>query len=65
MKFINKHIKLLATSCLGVLLVVSCTDLEVEQTDSILSPNFEGLSAEEASSTLDGAYNSLRGYIGS
>lgn len=42
----------------------SCTDLEIEPTDSILEAEFSGLTAELAASQVDGMYNSIRGYIG-
>ncbi|MFV8226046.1 RagB/SusD family nutrient uptake outer membrane protein [Christiangramia aquimixticola] len=55
---------------LGIVLmggtVVSCSDLEIEGTDSIIKDasetGFQGVSDPE--SFLDNAYNSLRGYIG-
>lgn len=47
-----------------VAVLFSCTDLEIEETDSILTPNFEGLSQDEASSALNDAYNSLIGAVG-
>ena len=50
---------------LGVVAVLfSCTDLEIEETDSILSAGFEGLSEDEANSSLTDMYNSLVGAIG-
>ncbi|MBZ9729336.1 RagB/SusD family nutrient uptake outer membrane protein [Salegentibacter sp. JZCK2] len=46
--------------------IVSCSDLEIEGTDSIIKDadetGFQGVSDPE--SFLDNAYNSLRGYIG-
>lgn len=49
----------------SALLLAACTNLEVEQTDSILSPSFEGIAtAEEANSSVDAMYNQLNGYIG-
>ncbi|NJB71823.1 hypothetical protein GGR42_002285 [Saonia flava] len=65
----NKYLKtqtrsLLLFSCASVLLF-SCTDLEVEETDSLLAPNFQGIaSAEEATSSVNSMYNQLNGYIG-
>ena len=46
------------------LVLFSCTDLEIEETDSILAENFNGLSADEASSSLTNMYNSLNGFVG-
>ncbi len=52
--------------CLGVLiagaLTTSCTDLEVDQTDSINAPGFEGV--VDPASFIDGIYNTLNGLIG-
>lgn len=51
-------------SCASVLFF-SCTDLEVEETDSLLASNFEGIgTAEEAASSVTAMYNQLNGYIG-
>ena len=45
--------------------IFSCTDLEVEQTDSILAEEFTGIPTEEESaSQVSAMYNDLRGYIG-
>ena len=48
----------------SMFLVLSCTDLEIEETDSILVESFSGLSADEANSSLTNMYNSLNGFIG-
>ncbi len=48
-----------------VVFAFGCTDLEVEQTDSILATGFEGIeTAELADSQVSSMYNSIRGYIG-
>lgn len=46
----------------GLLLVSSCTDLDVEKEDSILQADFAGV---DPTSSLEGLYNNLKGYIGS
>ncbi|MCX2679900.1 RagB/SusD family nutrient uptake outer membrane protein [Galbibacter sp. EGI 63066] len=61
------HIK---NNRLGILLLVcfsilSCTDLEIEETDSRLQEGFNGIeTAEEAANSVGALYNSLNGYIG-
>lgn len=59
-------LKLLAGIILVGGTVMSCSDLEIEGTDSIIKDaneaGFQGVSDPE--SFLDNAYNSLRGYIG-
>jgi len=46
-------------------LLFSCTDLEIEETDSILATGFEGITdATLADDQVNAMYNSLRGYIG-
>jgi hypothetical protein len=40
----------------------ACTDLEIEETDSIISDGFQGL--EDASSTVDNLYNTVTGQFG-
>lgn len=64
MKYIKTHKKILSVFLLTLGVLFSCTDLEVEETDSILAPGFEGLTAEVASSSVTNMYNSLNGYIG-
>lgn len=60
-----KHkIRLSAYLAMMCAVLFSCTDLEIEETDSILTSNFEGLSSEEAASSLNDAYNSLIGAVG-
>ncbi|MGB5204532.1 MAG: RagB/SusD family nutrient uptake outer membrane protein, partial [Eudoraea sp.] len=49
----------------ALVLFFSCTNLEIEATDSLLAPNFEGIAtAEEAASQVSAMYNSINGYIG-
>ena len=45
-----------------LLTTLSCTDLDVEATDSVLTSGFEGVA--ETGTFLDGMYNSLNGFIG-
>lgn len=45
------------------LVLFSCTDLEIEETDSILVENFSGLTADEANSSLTNMYNGLNNFI--
>ncbi|RPG29406.1 MAG: RagB/SusD family nutrient uptake outer membrane protein [Muricauda sp. TMED12] len=50
--------------CVGILLA-SCTDLEVEPTDSLLDDGFTGIqTAEAASSQITAMYNDVNGYFG-
>lgn len=57
--------KLLGLSIIGLSVLFSCTDLEVEETDSLLVTNFEGIAtAEAAASTVTDMYNQINGYIG-
>ncbi len=60
----NHKIRLSAYLAMVCAVLFSCTDLEIEETDSILTDNFDGLSKEEAASSLNDAYNSLIGAIG-
>ena len=60
MKRIN--LKLYFTSLLLVVGLASCTDLELEETDSIISAGFQGLA--DPSSTVDELYNRLNGQYG-
>lgn len=47
-------------SFVALALLFSCTDLEIEETDSLLAPNFEGIpTAEEAASSVTAMYNSI------
>lgn len=59
----KKQIKLLIFFFSILIVQTSCTDLEIEETDSILVDNFSGLSAEEASSSLSNMYNSMNGFV--
>ncbi|MBZ9626578.1 RagB/SusD family nutrient uptake outer membrane protein [Psychroflexus sp. CAK57W] len=59
----KKKIKFSAIFLMMFAVLFSCTDLEIEETDSILTSGFDGLSAEEASSSLNDMYNSLVGAI--
>lgn len=64
MNYINKYTKVLTVCVMTLGVLFSCTDLEIEETDSILATGFEGLTPEEASSSVNAMYNSLNGYIG-
>ena len=59
--FIMKRIqfKLTFVAILAVAGLVSCTDLEIEETDSIITEGFQGLA--DPSSTVDELYNRLNG----
>tara|TARA_R110002051_G_scaffold295922_1_gene361870 strand:- start:18122 stop:19762 length:1641 start_codon:yes stop_codon:yes gene_type:complete len=59
MKRIQLNIYL--TSFLLALGFVSCTDLEIEETDSFISDGFQGL--ENPSSSLDALYSNIRGQL--
>ena len=66
-KIINvmkKQIKFSILLFSASLALFSCTDLEIEETDSILAEGFNGSSSEEANSSLNDMYNSLTDYIG-
>jgi len=60
MKKIN--FKIYAFALLMSIGVISCTDLEIEETDSFISAGFQGL--ENASSAVDELYNRLNGQYG-
>lgn len=65
MKFMKTTTKILALSCIGVSMLFSCTDLEIEETDSILDTEFQGITDPAAAeSNVNEMYNSIRGYIG-
>ncbi|SEC19696.1 Starch-binding associating with outer membrane [Tenacibaculum sp. MAR_2009_124] len=49
---------------ISLIFTMACTDLEVEQTDSILGEAFDGLDSSESSAQVDDMYNQIRGYIG-
>ncbi|WP_035335496.1 RagB/SusD family nutrient uptake outer membrane protein [Dokdonia sp. PRO95] len=63
---VNNFKRLLALGVLSGVLLTSCTDLEIEATDSIFldanDSTFQGI--EDPSSFLDGVYNSINGFIG-
>ena len=55
----------LALPLLAGAMLTSCTDLEVEPTDSLLAEGFTGIeTAEAASSQVTAMYNDLYGYFG-
>ena len=55
------RVLLLGMLALGV--ITSCTDLEVEETDSLITAaGFEGV--EDPDSFIQGIYNSLNGQVG-
>jgi len=56
------HIKYLTFTLLAVIGLSSCTDLEIEETDSFISEGFQGL--EDPSSALDQLYNQVGGQLG-
>jgi hypothetical protein len=62
--YLKTRSKSLIFSLSALVLLFSCTDLEIEETDSLLAPNFEGIAtAEEAASSISAMYNSINGYI--
>ena len=58
----KNQIKLYFTCLLMVAGLVSCTDLEIAESDSIISEGFQGLA--DPSSTVDQLYNRLNGQYG-
>ncbi len=62
----NRKFNTIGKALLSLTLVFAfaCTDLEVEQTDSILGTEFSGLDAAESDGQVDDMYNQIRGYIG-
>ena len=62
----NRKLNILGKAMLSmmVLLAFACTDLEPELTDSVGGIDFDGLSTEQATATVDDMYNQIRGYIG-
>ena len=58
----RNHFKIYAFTFAALLGVLSCTDLEIEETDSIISEGFQGLA--DPSSTVDELYNRLNGQYG-
>ena len=64
-KYIKNTSKILILPALALSVLSSCSDLEVEETDSLLVTNFEGIqTAEEAASSVTAMYNQINGYIG-
>ena len=55
--------RLYITSFMLVLGVASCTDLEIEETDSFISEGFQGL--ENPASALESLYGDIRGQLAS
>ena len=55
----KNNFKILTLSILSLVGVTSCTDLEIEETDSIISDGFQGLA--DPSSTVTNLYGSLAG----
>lgn len=63
--YLKTKFKTATYSFFTLVLLFSCTNLEIEATDSLLAPNFEGIAtAEEAASSVTAMYNSINGYIG-
>lgn len=54
--------KFLSLAVLAVFGLYSCTDLEIEETDSFISEGFQGL--EDPASSLDQLYNQIGGQLG-
>ena len=54
----------LALPLLAGVMLTSCTDLEVEPTDSLLADGFSGLTSEASTSQVTAMYNDLYGYFG-
>ena len=54
----------LALPLLAGAMLTSCTDLEVEPTDSLLADGFSGLTSEASTSQVTAMYNDLYGYFG-
>ncbi len=61
-KRFNFKAKYLFAGVLALGLAVSCTDLEVEETDSINTAGFQGV--VDPATFIDGVYNSFNGLIG-
>lgn len=56
------ELKFLSLAFLAVFGLYSCTDLEIEETDSFISEGFQGL--EDPESALDQLYNQIGGALG-
>ncbi|MBM1104753.1 RagB/SusD family nutrient uptake outer membrane protein [Aurantibacter crassamenti] len=57
----NNKLKIFGLSLVATLGLVSCTDLEIEETDSFITEGFVGL--ENPSSALEGLYGDIRGNL--
>ncbi len=57
----NNKFKKFSFALLAAAVVVSCTDLEIEETDSFITAGFVGL--ENPSSALEGLYNTIGGQL--
>ena len=58
----KRNLKIYLITALAMVGLSSCTDLEIEETDSIISEGFQGLA--DPSSTVDELYNRLNGQYG-
>jgi len=58
----RNQFKIYVSACLLVLGVTSCTDLEIEETDSFISEGFQGL--QDAQSSLNALYGAVYGQLG-
>lgn len=57
----RNQVKFYVIALLSVVGLSSCTDLEIEETDSFISAGFQGL--ENPSSSVDQLFNSARGHL--
>ena len=58
----RNHFKIYFLTLASVIGLTSCTNLEIEETDSIISEGFQGLA--DPSSAIDGLYSSVAGQYG-
>ena len=58
----RSNFKIYFLTLASVIGLTSCTNLEIEETDSIISEGFQGLA--DPSSTVDNLYNNLGGAFG-
>lgn len=58
----KRYLKYFSLSLLAVFALGSCTDLEIEETDSFISEGFQGL--EDPTSALNQLYNQVGGQLG-
>lgn len=64
-KVMRQSNKIATISLFVAILLASCTNLEVEQTDSLLAEGFTGIqTADEAASQVSAMYNNVNGYLG-